>query len=599
MTTQLDNKMNIVIVGHVDHGKSSLIGRVLADTNSLPEGKLEQVKAMCEANSKVFEYAFLLDALDNERDQGITIDMARCFFKTDKRQYIILDAPGHIEFLKNMVTGASRAEAAILVIDAKEGIQENSKRHGLLAHMLGIRQLLVCVNKMDLIDYDQKVFEQIKTDYSAYLADIGVEAKGFIPISAIEGEGLIKSSEKMKWFDGPCILEALDQFEKESPMESKPFRMPLQDVYKFTSMGGDRRHFAGKIEAGKINVGDEVIFYPSGKKSKVSNVEVFNRDNVEQAIAGQSIALDLAEQVYVQRGEVCCKVNDQLPQIGNKVRANIFWMGKKPLVKDQEYLIKIGTQKVSCRLERINYILDSQDVKNRDEKDFVDRHDVADCVFLTKKQITFDLSQDVETTGRFVIVDNYEICGGGILQEALGNEASRARNLAMERELNFVHGPIRSLERAERYAQRPTLIVVTGSAESGHISLAQKIDEILFYKGRVSYYIGFKNIKYGLDTDLVSESTDRKEHIRRLGEVCYLMLDAGLVTVVSARELTGEEAYSLNNQITNSDLLLVSIGEIEDQYKNHIQLKSDFNEKEALREIFSWLEEKGTFFSFK
>ena len=251
--------VNIVFVGHVDHGKSTLIGRLLADTDSLPKGKLEQVKAVCAANAKPFEYAFLLDALKDEQSQGITIDTARCFFKTDKRHYIIIDAPGHIEFLKNMITGAARAEAGLLLIDAKEGVQENSRRHGFMLSLLGIKQIVVLVNKMDLVDYDQTVFNNIVEEYKQFLSEIKVDPIAFVPVSAFEGENLISNSDKMPWYQDKPVLDWIDSFQKEKEKKDKPFRLPVQDIYKFTESNDDRRIVAGSVLTGTAKVGDDVI----------------------------------------------------------------------------------------------------------------------------------------------------------------------------------------------------------------------------------------------------------------------------------------------------------------------------------------------------
>ena len=280
-------QMNIVIGGHVDHGKSTIVGRLLADTGSLPHGKLDAVRALCERNSKPFEYAFLLDALKDEMAQGITIDAARVFFKTRRRDYIIIDAPGHIEFLKNMVTGASRAEAALLVIDAEEGVRENSRRHGYLMSMLGIRQIAVLVNKMDLVKYDRAVYDAIVEQYRAFLGEIGVRACAFLPVSGREGDNIAARSTHMPWYDGPTVLEALDAFAKEKPASDKPMRLPVQDVYKFTAEGDKRRLVAGTIETGTLHPGDTVVFYPSAKKSRVATIETFNRPPLERAEAGQ------------------------------------------------------------------------------------------------------------------------------------------------------------------------------------------------------------------------------------------------------------------------------------------------------------------------
>ncbi|MDW7673234.1 MAG: GTP-binding protein, partial [Bacillota bacterium] len=299
LLTEKKEDMNIVIVGHVDHGKSTIIGRLLADTNSLPQGKLEQVKERCRRNSKPFEYAFLLDALKDEQAQGITIDSARCFFKSQKRDYIIIDAPGHIEFLKNMVTGAARAEAALLVIDAHEGIQENSKRHGFLLSMLGIKQVAVLINKVDLIDYDQQRFNQLVLEYSDFLKQIGIKPASFIPVSGREGDNIAAKSSNTGWFNGKTVLETLDNFETEKTTGDLPFRMPVQAVYKFTRDGDNRRIVAGTIESGNIQIGDEVVFYPSGKKSRVKTIEAFNSPAQLRATAGYTTGFTLDEQIYI------------------------------------------------------------------------------------------------------------------------------------------------------------------------------------------------------------------------------------------------------------------------------------------------------------
>src|SRR5262245_41627793 len=295
-------QMNIVIGGHVDHGKSTIIGRLLADTHSLPQGKLEQVRALCERTAKPFEYAFLLDALKDERAQGITIDSARVFFKTPKRDYIIIDAPGHIEFLRNMITGAARAEAALLVIDAKEGVQENSRRHGYMMSMLGVGQLTVLVNKMDLVGYDRDHFARLETEYLEFLGRIGVQPAAVIPVVGRDGDNIARRSESLSWYDGPTVLEMLDQFHPTRPDIEAPFRLPVQDVYKFTNRNDDRRIVAGTVVSGAARVGDEVVFYPSGKRSVIQSVEAFNRPAQESMSAGEAIGFTLREQIYVEIG---------------------------------------------------------------------------------------------------------------------------------------------------------------------------------------------------------------------------------------------------------------------------------------------------------
>lgn len=422
----MKERMNIVIVGHVDHGKSTLIGRLLADTNSLPVGKLEQIKRTCELNSKPFEYAFLLDALVDEQAQGITIDTARVFFKTSKREYIIIDAPGHIEFLKNMISGAARAEAAILLIDAHEGIAENSKRHAYMLSLLGIKQIVVAINKMDLVNYSELKFNEIKNDYIVFLKEIGIEPIAFVPISARNGFNLIEHSNTMPWYKGKTILELIDSFEKEKEDEEKNFRMFVQGVYKFTENGDNRRIIAGTINSGTINVGDEVTFLPSNKKSTVKTIEIYGKESPLFASVEQAVGLTLTTQVYVKPGDLICRTDQQLPFTTNRFKANIFWMGKNSLSIHKKYRLKIGTNKVGLNIEKIITIMNASNLESMTNREEVHRNEVAQIIFKTDKPISFDLFNQIKTTGRFVIVDEYDIAGGGIIVEALEEQEKSA-----------------------------------------------------------------------------------------------------------------------------------------------------------------------------
>ena len=360
--------MSIVIVGHVDHGKSTVIGRLLADTHSLPDGKLEQVRAQCELNSKPFEYAFLLDALKDEQAQGITIDAARVFFKSRLRHYLILDAPGHIEFLKNMITGAARAEAALLVIDAAEGVQENSRRHGYMVSLLGIRQLVVLVNKMDLVNWDEAVYQRIVQEYGGFLDQVGIRPMAFIPVSGRSGANIAEPSTDLHWYQGPTVLQALDSFRSEPAPIERPFRMPVQDIYKFTKQGDDRRIVEGTIDTGSVSVGDEVVFYPSGKKSRVKSIEGFNRAPQAKAMAGQAAGFTLQEQIYVARGEMATLATQPRPKVTTRLKVSLFWLGKNPLVPKKDYMLKLGTTRVSMRLEEVHRVIDASDLRVMDSK---------------------------------------------------------------------------------------------------------------------------------------------------------------------------------------------------------------------------------------
>jgi bifunctional enzyme CysN/CysC len=534
-------RMNIVIVGHVDHGKSTVIGRLLADTHSLPEGKLEAVRANCELNSKPFEYAFLLDALKDEQAQGITIDAARVFFKTRKREYLILDAPGHIEFLKNMITGAARAEAALLVIDAAEGVQENSRRHGYMVSLLGIRQLAVVVNKMDLVNWDRAVYERIVKEYGAFLDQVGIRPAGFIPVSGRGGDNIADRSPNLAWYQGPTVLDTLDAFRSEPAPVERPFRMPVQDVYKFTKQGDDRRIVAGTIDAGTVNVGDTVIFYPSGKKSRVKSIEAFNRAPQTRAEAGWSVGFTLSEQIYITRGELAALEHQPRPEVTTRLRVSLFWLGREPMVKRKDYLLKLGTARVTARIEEIHRVMDASTLGATEQRNTINRHDVAECTLKLDRALACDLADEIAATSRFVVVDDFEIRGGGIVREALADQQTAVRDQVLLRNYKWEPSVIQAEQRAEKYNQKAALIIVTGENEVDRKGVAKALENKLFADGKVVYFLGIGNVLYGVDADIERKQENRLEHMRRLGEVANLMLDAGIILVVAAAELTQDD----------------------------------------------------------
>lgn len=599
---QIMNKkedMNIVIVGHVDHGKSTLMGRLLADTGSLPEGKLEQVKETCRRNSKPFEYAFLLDALKDEQSQGITIDTARCFFKTDKRDYIILDAPGHIEFLKNMITGAARAQAALLMIDAKEGVQENSRRHAYMLSMLGIQQIAVVINKMDLVDYSEEVYNKVKEEYLEFLAQIDITPAFVLPVSSFQGENIVKPSEKMPWYDGMCILQVLDEFECEEEHDRQPFRMPVQDVYKFTRNGDDRRIVAGTIETGTIRAGQEVIFYPSGKKSHIKNIESFHTDPIEEGKPGMAIGFTMKEQIYITRGELMAVAGEPQPKTASRIAANIFWLGKKNFETGRLYYLKIGGEKVKVEIEEVKGVINSSNLSSTDTKQAVEKNEVAEVILKTDKPIAFDTVKESAGTSRFVIVDNYEIAGGGIITEALKDEDSDLRSSAMLRNYKWETSEIDIESRIEHYAQRPELIVLTGEKNTGKKDLAKALEKALLDSGRYVYYMGIGSYLYGVGADTKSGGDENhKEQIRRFGEVANLMLDAGMILIVTATGLTEGDRKILKT-VVQGEMDICWVGsEITTDIKADIKLEdSDFDYGKNIGRIRTLLKDKGIIFS--
>ena len=597
MSTHHD-QMNIVIVGHVDHGKSTFIGRLLADTKSLPNGKLEQVKATCAANAKPFEYAFLLDALKDEQAQGITIDTARVFFKTKKRHYIILDAPGHIEFLKNMITGAARAEAALLLIDAHEGVKENSRRHGYMLAMLGIKQVTVLVNKMDLVDYKQDVFEKVKKEYASFLKDIQVAPKAFVPIAAFHGENLNQSSKKMSWYKGKDVLTHMDNFQKEPSKNSKPFRLPVQDIYKFTEQNDDRRIIAGSVETGSLSIGDEVIFLPSEKKSTVKNFETFNASNPLNIKAGEAVGITLETQIYTKPGELMCKVGEEMPQTGTTFKANIFWLGKKPMIKDKRYKLKCASTRAPIYIKDIINVMDASDL-SQSNKQQIDRHDVASVMFQTTKPIAFDLTATIEGTSRFVIVDDYEIAGGGIIVESIEESKTHFEDVLEKREFKWERGNVSESERERVLGQKAKFIVIAGPEGIGKIALAKALEKKLFSIGRSAYYLGISNILLGLSADMRHKVEDRDEHIRRLGEIAHLFTDAGLIVISTITELEDYEAKSLKTLNQPKEIVYVTMGQTSlNKFKPDLHLKTESAEEKKVEAIVNLLKERAVIADF-
>ncbi|MDF2987284.1 MAG: sulfate adenylyltransferase, large subunit [Eubacterium sp.] len=562
----MDNReqMNIVIVGHVDHGKSTVIGRLLADTDSLPEGKLESVKEYCKKNSRPFEYAFLLDALKDEQAQGITIDTARCFFKTRKRDYIIIDAPGHIEFLKNMVTGASRAEAALLVIDAKEGIKENSKRHGHIVSMLGIKQVVVLVNKMDLVDFDNDVFNSIKSEFTEFLDKINIKPLNFIPISAFDGDNVAEKSQSTKWYQGPTVLEQLDGFANRKENNQLPFRMPVQDIYKFTEENDDRRIVAGTVLSGSIKTGDEVIFLPSKKKSAINSVEGFNTAPDDTAYAYQAAGFTLKTQIYIKPGELMVRVNEQQPVLSSRFRVNIFWVGHVPLIKNKNYKLKIGTMRIAVKLVEILNIIDAAELNIDTFKDQVERHDVAECILETAKPIAFDPVSDIELTGRFVIVDNYEISGGGIILEGVSDTENSLVEHIKDREYLWEKSLISSDEREEAYGHKSKFVVITTGSEENEKTIqdiGKNLESKLFKMNYKAYYLGVSSLLSGLASDTSSDFQARDNQIRQIGELARIFTDAGQIFITSVFNLDDYEAEKMKLLNQPSEIIIVNLGE--------------------------------------
>ena len=527
MRSATSQALKIVIVGHVDHGKSTLIGRLFHDTDSLPDGRMEAIQKMCERRGMPFEWAFLMDSIQAERDQGITIDTTQIRFATAKRPYVIIDAPGHIEFLKNMITGAASSEAALLLIDAKEGVQEQSRRHGYLLSLLGIPQVAVLVNKMDLVDHDAGRFGEVAETYRAYLAEIGVEAVGFVPISAREGDNIASHSRNMPWYQGPTVLGMLDGFQPRPPLADRPLRMLVQDVYKFDQ----RRIVAGRVEAGRLAVGDEVVFSPSNKTARIRSIEAFaTPETPTSAAAGESVGVTLETQIFVERGEVMSHL-DHAPMETNVFKGRLFWLGEQPLTVGSQYGLKLGTLECPVTVEAIERVVDTEAL-DRDDKERIERNAVGEVVLRTRRMLALDEHHVSAATGRFVLVHDYvPVAGGQISMEGYPDQ----RNLVTVRSTNITavgHG-VTLDARTARNGHQGAVLWFTGLSGAGKSTLALALEAELFARGYQVYVLDGDNVRSGLNANLSFSPEDRAENIRRVGEVAALFADAGFIVISS------------------------------------------------------------------
>lgn len=402
--------LSIVIVGHVDHGKSTLIGRLLYDTDSLPPDKFSEIKKSSESLGRNLEFAFVMDCLEEERSRGITIDTTQTFFKTSKRRYVIIDAPGHREFLKNMITGTSQAEAALLIIDASEGIRDQTRRHAYLLGMLGLRQVCVILNKIDLVNYSEKKLVELRESVIDFLKQLNLYPTFVLPISAIHGDNVATHSEKTTWYKGPTVLEALDTFEGLK-IEEKPLRFPIQDIY---SMDG-KKILVGRVEAGRITVGDSLFLLPEKKKVVVKKIEKF-LEKVERASYEESIGIWLKGRYRVERGHIL--TGDLTSMISDQLRANLFWMDPAHYQLEKPLLFRCVTQEVPCRIKRIYKRFDPALMELMEEdSQIISEAEVAEVLIELEKVVVVDPFSEIPEMGRFVLERNGRPVAGGIVNQ--------------------------------------------------------------------------------------------------------------------------------------------------------------------------------------
>ena len=516
--------MKVVFVGHVDHGKSTVIGRILEATDSLPEGKLEAIRAACERDRRRFEYAFLLDALAEEQQQNITIDTTQIHFRTAKGRFTIIDAPGHQEFLKNMITGAASADAAIVVVAADEGAREQSRRHGQLLSLLGVSQVVVAVNKMDLVDYNEAVFRAIERQFGQFLSTLGLEAPKFIPVSAGAGANISKGSAELSWFVGPSLVQAIERFEPPPSLAERPFRLPIQDVYRTEN----RRILAGRIESGTLRVGDQILFSPHNKTARVATIERWPTQGMESATAGESVGITLHDQIFIERGHVASHHDG--PAESNRVHARVFWIGPEPLRIDGTYGLKLVTQNVECSVVAVANVLDAAtlDAPSVDTAE-LKINEVGEVTLQTRAPLVLDNYDRIPALGRFVLTDNGALVGGGIIAGVVytTKDAAKSQNIF------WSESEVTAELRARRNRHRGAVVWLTGLSGAGKSTIAHALENELFRLAMHTYVLDGDNLRHGLNANLGFAPEDRVENIRRVSEVAKLMADAGMVVITS------------------------------------------------------------------
>ncbi|HTV97098.1 MAG TPA: sulfate adenylyltransferase subunit CysN [Steroidobacteraceae bacterium] len=520
---QRKSLLRFITCGSVDDGKSTLIGRLLYDSKMLFEDQLAALQADSKrigTQGQKIDFALLVDGLAAEREQGITIDVAYRFFSTDRRKFIVADTPGHEQYTRNMVTGASTADLAVILIDARKGVLTQTRRHSYLTHLIGIRNLVLAVNKMDLIGYDRTAYEAILEDYRAFADRIGIERFLPIPISGLEGDNIVARSERTPWYTGPALLEHLETVEVDSSAaQRRPFRMPVQWVNRPNQ---DFRGFMGLVSSGTVRPGDAVRVLPSGRTSRVARIVTFAGD-APAAFAGESVTLTLADEVDCSRGDVLSAADDP-PEAADQFEASIVWMAEEEMLPGRPYWLKLGTQTVTATIQQPKYQVNVNTLEHLAAKTLA-LNAIGIANLSTDKPLVFEPYEHDHTLGGFILIDklNNATVGAGMLHFAL----RRASN---------VHWQAIDIDRAahaRQKHQKPRLLWFTGLSGAGKSTIANLVQKKLYALGKHSFLLDGDNIRHGLNRDLGFTDADRVENIRRVGEVARLMLDSGLIVLTA------------------------------------------------------------------
>ena len=508
--------------GSVDDGKSTLIGRLLYDSKLIYEDQMAAIEKDSKTSGTTGEkpdLALLVDGLAAEREQGITIDVAYRFFSTDKRKFIIADTPGHVQYTRNMATGASTADVAVLLIDARYGVVEQTRRHAFIASLLGIPQVVVAVNKMDLVDFDQSVFNKIDVDFRKFAEELRFDDITTVPVSALDGDNVTNKSNRTNWYKGPSLLGFLETVEVDRESLEAPFRLPVQWVNRPNL---DFRGFSGTVASGTISKGQEIIAMPSGKRSKVKDIVLY-KDSLPHTRQGQSVTITLEDEIDVSRGDMLCST-DHPVEVADQFQARLIWMDDTELFPGRQYIIRTANTSVSGSITTLKHRINVADLSEAAAKTLT-LNEIGVVTLSLSKPVPFDPYVDNRKTGAFVIVDRStnRTVGAGMIDFAL----RRAKNIVRQ---DLV---VDQTARASQKGQQPTVLWFTGLSGSGKSTIANLVDKALFERGHHTYTLDGDNVRHGLNRDLGFTKEDRIENIRRIGEVAKLMTNAGLIVMCS------------------------------------------------------------------
>ncbi|WP_371398090.1 sulfate adenylyltransferase subunit CysN [Fretibacter rubidus] len=522
--TAQENKsfLRFITCGSVDDGKSTLIGRLLYDSKLIYEDQLATIEKDSKKSGTQgdkIDLALLVDGLAAEREQGITIDVAYRFFSTDKRKFIVADTPGHVQYTRNMATGASTADVAVLLIDARYGVQEQTRRHAYIVSLLGVKHVVVAINKMDLNGFDQSVFNNIEVDFRNFAKDLGFTDITCVPMSALDGDNVTVRGTQSDWYKGPTLLEYLEDVDVASATQDAPFRLPVQWVNRPNL---DFRGFSGTVASGEISVGDHIIVTPSGKRSKVKEIVTYN-GNLKTAREDQAVTITLTDEIDISRGDIICKVDNPAPQ-ADQFQAHLLWMSESALFPGRQYLIKTTNKTVPGSITTLKHKVDINDFSEVSAKT-LELNEIGIANIGLSAPIGFDAYNDNRKTGNFIVIDKQtnETVGVGMLDYAL----RRASNVVWQ-DLD-----VNKTVRAAQKNQKPAVLWFTGLSGSGKSTIANMVEKRLLDLGRHTYTLDGDNVRHGLNRDLGFTKEDRVENIRRIGEVAKLMVDAGLITIAS------------------------------------------------------------------